>query len=218
MYVSEGKGKYDEEVLNIDYLKELLSPLSSNFENDWYNSFIKQVNTIRKFLERFRIGGKDHINPLDYKLERYGYSDESYDFKVANAYKKFIETYCKSFNANKDNLEPSDVICFNVKTSTKQEFIDNIKTELAVFQKINMCGFMLFMSDLIIWCHENNIPTGFARGSCGGSCIAYVLDIIDINPNRLFLLSSLLYFLQQKAQNAPFMLPASRDRYLRLFW
>lgn len=124
MYVSEGKGKYDEEVLNIDYLKELLSPLSNNFETDWYNSFIKQVNMIRKFLERFRIGGKNHINPLDYKLERYGYSDESYDFKVANAYKKFIETYCKSLNANKDNLEPSDVICFNVKNSTKQEFID----------------------------------------------------------------------------------------------
>ena len=26
-----------------------------------------------------------------------------------------------------------------------QLFIDNIKTELAVFEKINMCGFMLFM-------------------------------------------------------------------------
>ena len=39
-----------------------------------------------------------------------------------------------------------------------------------------------FMSDLIIWCHENDIPTGPARGSCGGSCIAYVLDIIDLNP------------------------------------
>lgn len=69
-----------------------------------------------------------------------------------------------------------------IPESQKQEFIDNIKTELAVFQKINMCGFMLFMSDLIIWCHENNIPTGPARGSCGGSCIAYVLDIIDLNP------------------------------------
>ena len=69
-----------------------------------------------------------------------------------------------------------------IPESQKQEFIDNIKTELAVFQIINMCGFMLFMSDLIIWCHENNIPTGPARGSCGGSCIAYVLDIIDLNP------------------------------------
>ena len=64
----------------------------------------------------------------------------------------------------------------------REEFVENIKIELAVFKKINMCGFMLFMSDLIMWCHENNIPTGFARGSCGGSCIAYVLDIIDINP------------------------------------
>lgn len=63
-----------------------------------------------------------------------------------------------------------------------QLFIDNIKTELAVFEKINMCGFMLFMSDLIAWCHENNIPTGFGRGSCCGSVIAYVLDIIDVNP------------------------------------
>lgn len=62
------------------------------------------------------------------------------------------------------------------------QFIENIKNELEVFKKINMCGFMLFMSDLIIWCHENNIPTGPARGSCGGSCIAYVLDIIDLNP------------------------------------
>ena len=69
-----------------------------------------------------------------------------------------------------------------IPENQKQEFIDNIKIELAVFQKINMCGFMLFMSDLIIWCHENNIPTGPARGSCGGSCIAYVLDIIDLNP------------------------------------
>lgn len=65
-----------------------------------------------------------------------------------------------------------------------QLFIDNIKTELAVFEKINMCGFMLFMSDLVNWCHSHNIPTGFARGSCGGSCVAYVLGIIDINPIR----------------------------------
>lgn len=63
-----------------------------------------------------------------------------------------------------------------------QLFIDNIKTELDVFEKINMCGFMLFMSDLVAWCHENNIPTGFGRGSCCGSVVAYVLDIIDVNP------------------------------------
>lgn len=48
----------------------------------------------------------------------------------------------------------------------EQTFINNIKTELGVFEKINMCGFMLFMSDLITWCHKHDIPTGISRGSC----------------------------------------------------
>ena len=45
-----------------------------------------------------------------------------------------------------------------------------------------MTGFMLFMSELMTWCRENNIPYGFCRGSVGGSTIAYILDIIDLNP------------------------------------
>lgn len=64
----------------------------------------------------------------------------------------------------------------------KETFKLNIREELRVFKKINMCGFMLFMSNLIRWCKENDIPVGFARGSCAGSCIAYILDIIDVNP------------------------------------
>ena len=63
-----------------------------------------------------------------------------------------------------------------------KQFIENLREEVRVFEKINMCGYMLFMSDLIEWCHNNDIPTGVARGSCGGSCVAYVLGIIDINP------------------------------------
>ncbi len=62
------------------------------------------------------------------------------------------------------------------------KFTENIREEVRVFEKIQMCGFMLFMSDLIEWCRQNNIPTGTARGSCGGSCVAYVLGIIDLNP------------------------------------
>lgn len=38
------------------------------------------------------------------------------------------------------------------------------------------------MSELISWCKENGIPIGPGRGSVGGSRVAYVTDIIDINP------------------------------------
>ena len=64
----------------------------------------------------------------------------------------------------------------------KQQFEDNIKEELRVFKKTNMCGFMLSMSEIVCWCRENNIPVGFGRGSCCGSSVAYVTDIIDVNP------------------------------------
>lgn len=59
---------------------------------------------------------------------------------------------------------------------------ENIKEELRVFKKIGMIGFMLFMSELVCWCWENDIPVGFCRGSVGGSTIAYLTDIIDVNP------------------------------------
>lgn len=61
-------------------------------------------------------------------------------------------------------------------------YSENVREELRVFKKIGMIGFMLFMSKLITWCWENNIPTSFCRGSVGGSTIAYLLDIIDLNP------------------------------------
>ena len=100
------------------------------------------------------------------------------EFKYPKVYDDDIETLrLRLWDMLKDKVARGII-----PEEQKEEFIENIKIELAVFKKINMCGFMLFMSDLIMWCHENNIPTGFARGSCGGSCIAYVLDIIDINP------------------------------------
>lgn len=61
-------------------------------------------------------------------------------------------------------------------------YLEQLKEEIRVFKKINMCSFMLFMGELISWCKDNGIPVGFCRGSCGGSLVAYILDIIDLNP------------------------------------
>ena len=57
-----------------------------------------------------------------------------------------------------------------------------IEEELRVFQKLQMDGFMLSMSELIRWCKSQGMAIGTARGSVGGSRIAYVTDIIDLNP------------------------------------
>lgn len=65
-----------------------------------------------------------------------------------------------------------------------QAFIDAMKEENRVFEKVDMMGFMLFMSEMVSWCKSHDIPIGFNRGSCGGSRVAYVTDIIDLNPEQ----------------------------------
>lgn len=64
----------------------------------------------------------------------------------------------------------------------RDAFRTAIDEELRVFQKLKMDGFMLSMSELICWCKEQGMAIGTARGSVGGSRIAYVTDIIDLNP------------------------------------
>lgn len=61
-------------------------------------------------------------------------------------------------------------------------FEDSIKEEMRVFKKLEMTGFMLSMSELVSWCKESGMAIGNARGSVGGSRVAYVTDIIDLNP------------------------------------
>ena len=69
-----------------------------------------------------------------------------------------------------------------IDKSKAKEYGEKVKEELAVFHKVGMSGFMLFMSEMISWCWENNIPVGFCRGSVGGSVVAYLADIIDVDP------------------------------------
>ena len=64
----------------------------------------------------------------------------------------------------------------------KQGFIEAMTEEVRVFKKLGMSAFILSMSELVSWCKDNGLAIGNARGSVGGSRVAYVTDIIDLNP------------------------------------
>lgn len=87
---------------------------------------------------------------------------------------KFIETVERKF---REKLE-SGVI----PREQEAAFRSAIDEEMRVFQKLQMDGFMLSMSELICWCKSQGMAIGTARGSVGGSRVAYVADIIDLNP------------------------------------
>lgn len=88
--------------------------------------------------------------------------------------KVFVETVERKFQEKLD----SGII----PQAQEQAFRDAIDEEMRVFQKLHMDGFMLSMSELICWCKSQGMAIGTARGSVGGSRVAYVADIIDLNP------------------------------------
>jgi|688.fasta_scaffold03899_22 DNA polymerase-3 subunit alpha len=67
------------------------------------------------------------------------------------------------------------------------EFTDEIKQRLDYeLQVINQKGYndyFLVVGDIMQWCRANNIIVG-ARGSAGGSVVAYCLDIVNTDPIR----------------------------------
>ena len=89
-------------------------------------------------------------------------------------HEKFIERINTKFQEKiEKGIIPSEQI---------EPFKKAIDEEIRVFTKLGMDGFMLSMSEILEWCHNNGIVTGTARGSVGGSRVAYVTDIIDLNP------------------------------------
>lgn len=89
---------------------------------------------------------------------------------------KFLETIERKFN---EKLELGII-----PREQEQAFRDAMAEEIRVFQKLHMDGFMLSMSELLSWCKDNGIAVGPARGSVGGSRVAYVTDIIDLDPEQ----------------------------------
>lgn len=87
---------------------------------------------------------------------------------------KFTETVERMFKEKCDNgiIPPEQ----------RQAFREAIDEEMRVFRKINMTGFMLGMCELLSWCKQQGMAIGTARGSVGGSRVAYVTDVIDMNP------------------------------------
>lgn len=128
-------------------------------ENLWMQA-IENTNTMADSVEEFELN-IDNKYPVLYG------SAEKDSEKFAELVEKKFEDKIKNGIITEEQID-------NFKTT--------IKEEMRVFNKIGMSGFMLSQSELNGWCKENKIPLGFARGSVGGSRVAYVTDIIDLNP------------------------------------
>lgn len=68
--------------------------------------------------------------------------------------------------------------------SVQLEWKKRIQNELEVIHSNDFIDYFLVVREYIKWSEDNGYPTGTGRGSCGGSCIARLLDIHKTDPVR----------------------------------
>ena len=152
------------------------------------DAFDLTYKTYDELVEMFRVQGalseEEYLTAIENTNQLYDMTEEIeldtsikypilYGSREADS-QKFKETIERKFA---EKLETGVI-----PESQREAFRTAIDEELRVFQKLKMDGFMLSMSELICWCKEQGMAIGTARGSVGGSRIAYVTDIIDLNP------------------------------------
>jgi len=68
------------------------------------------------------------------------------------------------------------------------DYLPRLKFELGVLKTLGFSQYFLLVSDLVRWSKAQGILVGPGRGSVGGSLVAYLMGITDVDPIRFNLL------------------------------
>jgi len=70
----------------------------------------------------------------------------------------------------------------------KKEIVERLEYEISVIKQMGFASYFLIVQDFVNWAKGNRIVTGPGRGSVGGSLVAYLLNITNIDPLKYNLL------------------------------
>jgi DNA polymerase-3 subunit alpha len=66
--------------------------------------------------------------------------------------------------------------------TTQQHYGDRLSHELNILDDLGFVDYILLNWDVLNFCHEAKIPTGFGRGSAAGSLVLFLLNVTRVDP------------------------------------
>lgn len=131
-------------------------------------------------------------------LDRLDLVCEEVNFKV-DTHHRHLPAY-KMTPEQKEKYETNEDLFWDLiqQGCQKREFLfdqygedvimERIDREIKVIKLGESIDYFLILWDIVKWCRENDILTGIGRGSAGGSLVAYLLEITQLDPLRWGLL------------------------------
>lgn len=75
-----------------------------------------------------------------------------------------------------------DIDSQKIKDEKLKSIIERMEYELGVIEKAGFVDYFLIVQDYVNWAKTNRIVVGPGRGSAGGSIVAYLLNITNVDP------------------------------------
>lgn len=75
-----------------------------------------------------------------------------------------------------------DIDSQKIKDEKLKPIVERMEYELGVIEKAGFVDYFLIVQDYVNWAKTNRIVVGPGRGSAGGSIVAYLLNITNVDP------------------------------------
>ena len=144
-----------------EYAKELIQMFDAN-DSSWIALFKESIKN-----EKELVDGCNFIYDTDTRhLPKYEMTKEE-SSKFENNEKLFLHLIKLGLKSKGLNIN---------------DYIGRLKEEIDVLKSADVIDYFLSQYDVMKWAQDRNMLTGVGRGSAGGSLIAYLLGITQINP------------------------------------
>lgn len=181
-----------------DFLtREALWTIGKSFDEKTDNQFFKNRDQYAKeLISMFESGNNSWIRLFNQatKNERVLIEDCNFTYDTDTRHlPKYImtEDEAKQFSSNDKLFIHLIKKGFSEKNFPKDDmnmYLERLKTEIDVLKKGDVIDYFLSLYDIVRYAQGEGMLTGIARGSAGGSLVAYLLGIIQINPLEFDLL------------------------------
>jgi len=81
-----------------------------------------------------------------------------------------------------DALKGKEIKIEDIKDENLKKVVERMEYELSVINRTGFSGYFLIVQDFVNWAKDNRIVVGPGRGSAGGSIVAYLTNITNVDP------------------------------------
>lgn len=159
---------YEQHYKDLDEIFDKLLPYFDKNPNK-FDVILKSAKNTRKIADRCIY----QIDTGNHKLPRFEVKnpEKLYDKEIFKGFKKKV---IEKFDGDEEKIA---------------EYLERVDNENEVIKGAGFIDYFLILWDIVRWAKKQGILVGPARGSAGGSLVAYLLGITEIDPieyNLLF--------------------------------